>query len=161
MFEDHGGGRFGDWGIHMLDQMLYLIDEPIHSVWGQVRSIRSGEVDDYSKVLITFESGLTAQVEASTFSPITLPKWYACGDKGAIIVPEITGNNASMRCIKKATESVTDSIIYPNSNVDIRPYNDYKVTEWEKVDLPLSPYLRIGHPFTKMPPQLSTAQKIL
>jgi len=140
MFEDHGGGMFGDWGIHMLDQMLYLVREPIRSVWGKILPIRSGEVDDYAKVIITFESGLTAQVESSTFSPVPIPKWYACGDKGAIVVPETCGNSGIMRCVGKAEKNTETAAVYPDYKVSGRTYESYKVTDWEEIELPLSPF---------------------
>lgn len=139
MFEDHGGGMFGDWGIHMLDQLLYLIDEPVRSVWGKVMPIRSGEVDDYAKVLITFESGLTAQVESSTFAPITLPKWYAVGDRGAVMIPDGSGDGAVMRCIRNAEKSRTEAVVYPDSRIDTRSYDKFSVTEWEEIALPAEP----------------------
>ena len=90
-YADHGGGMLLDWGIHMLDQTLDLIREPVKSVFADVRPIRS-EVDDWAKLLIRFESGITAQMEVSTFSPIPLPKWIAYGDKGAIVVDECCGD---------------------------------------------------------------------
>lgn len=30
-----------DWGVHVLDQTLYLINEPVKSVWAQIERIRS------------------------------------------------------------------------------------------------------------------------
>lgn len=139
MYEDHGGGLFGDWGIHMLDQLLYIIDEPIRSVWGKIMPIRSGEVDDYSKVIITFESGLTAQVEAAGFSPIALPKWYAVGDRGAVVIPNTKCEGAMMRCIGKMEQSVIKTEVYPDNRVDTREYDKYLVTEWEEIPLPITP----------------------
>ena len=139
LYADHGGGMFGDWGIHMLDQMLYLVQEPIRSVWAKIQPIRSWEVDDYAKVIITFESGLTAQVESSTFTPIPLPKWYACGDRGAIVVPETCGNAGIMRYVREAAETPETAIVYPDSRVDSRSFDCYTVTEWEEISLPMSP----------------------
>ena len=139
MFADHGGGMLGDWGIHMLDQTLYLIQEPIRSVWASVLPIRSGEVDDYAKILISFESGLTAQVESSTFSPITLPKWYVCGDRGAISVPSCCCDGGTMRCAKKMTANPEKATVYPDYHVSERPIDMYKIDEWEETKLPLTP----------------------
>lgn len=51
---DHGGGMLGDWGVHMLDQTLYLFDGPIQSVFASVKTIRSYDVDDYAKIIIRF-----------------------------------------------------------------------------------------------------------
>jgi len=139
LYADHGGGMFGDWGIHMLDQLLYIVQEPIRSVWGKVLTLRSCDADDYAKVLITFESGLTAQVESSTFAPHQLPKWYVCGDRGSIVINGVCGDTGSMRSIKQMEQSKGDAIVYPDTNVATRTYDNYTVKEWEDTPLPIEP----------------------
>ena len=140
MFKDHGGGEFGDWGIHILDQTLDLIREPVKSVTASIIPIHSEEVDDYAKLLITFESGLTAQVEANTFSPFPLPKWAVYGDNGAVQIDKIGGNTgASMRYMGKSHMEVENTAVYPNGTVSTRPFNKLIVDEWKEENLPLSP----------------------
>ena len=138
-YSDHGGGMFLDWGIHMLDQTLALIREPVKSVFADIRPIRSGEVDDYSKVIIRFESGVTAQVEASTFNPLGLPKWCAFGDRGSVIIDDICGNTGRMRWIKDAHTTPLDNIVYPDGRVDVRGMELYNIDSMEETGLPLSP----------------------
>lgn len=137
-FADHGGGMLVDWGVHMLDQVLYLIQEPVKTVSANVRPINSEEVDDYSKVIITFESGLVAQVEVTTYSPIALPKWIAYGDKGALIVPDFSGNDAKVRRIKKGEFTKYEATGYTEKNVIHRPQRGYHIDEWEEIPLPHS-----------------------
>ena len=137
-FPDHGGGMLVDWGVHMLDQVLYLIREPVKTVSATVRPLNSEEVDDYSKIIITFESGLVAQVEVTTYSPIPLPKWIAYGDRGALIVPDFSGNNAKVRRIKKGKFTHGEALGYTETEVIRRPQRNYRIEEWEEFPLPHS-----------------------
>ena len=138
-YSDHGGGMFLDWGIHMMDQTLALIREPVQSVFADIRSIRSGEVDDYAKVIIRFESGITAQVEVSTFNPLGLPKWCAFGDKGSVIIDETCGNTGRMRWVDSAHTEPRDNTVYPDSRVDVRGMEYFAVDKFEEASLPLAP----------------------
>jgi predicted dehydrogenase len=135
-FADHGGGMLVDWGVHMLDQVLYLVQEPVKTVSANIRSLKSEEVDDYSKVIITFESGLVAQVEVTTYSPIALPKWVAYGDTGALIVPDFSGNNAKVRRIKKGEYTMGEALGYTEKGVIRRPQRNYRIDEWEEFPIP-------------------------
>lgn len=138
-FPDHGGGMLVDWGVHMLDQVLYLVTEPVKTVSATVRKLYSEDVDDYSKVIITFESGLVSQVEVTTYSPIGLPKWLAYGDRGALIVPDFSGNGAYVRRIKKDHFYYTDELAYSDKGVEKRKQRHHAIDEWEKIDLPHEP----------------------
>ncbi|MBE6658015.1 MAG: Gfo/Idh/MocA family oxidoreductase [Ruminococcaceae bacterium] len=137
-YADHGGGMLLDWGIHMLDQTLDLIREPVKSVFADVRPIRS-EVDDWAKLLIRFESGVTAQMEVSTFSPIPLPKWMAFGDKGTIVVDECCGDKGRMRYVENAHGDARSDTVYPDSTVAERGNETYTIDEWVDAPLPLTP----------------------
>ena len=65
-----------DWGVHLLDQILQLVDEPIVSVHCEVQHVTNDEVDDGFISQLTFGSGLVAHVEVGTSHFISLPRWY-------------------------------------------------------------------------------------
>ena len=135
--QDHGGGMLLDWGVHMLDQVLYLIDEPVKSVEGYIRSLWSEEVDDYAKVMITFESGLLAQVEVATYAPIPEPRWAVYGDRGAMTMDAIDSPVVHVRKIEKDSLTIDkvnafeDYIVVQRdqSRHRIESFNEYDVTE--------------------------------
>ena len=85
-FPDQGGGWLRDWGVHLLDQVVYLANEPVKSVSAVCRKIRNELCDDYDKIDILFESGLAAEVEVSTHTTFDLPRWVVYADEGQLMV---------------------------------------------------------------------------
>jgi predicted dehydrogenase len=86
-----GGGMVFDWGVHMIDQMLWMIKEPIAEVYANLHMVKTPEVDDYFKAVIRFESGLSTQIEVGTYNLERLPRWYVCGDGGALVINTMDG----------------------------------------------------------------------
>ncbi len=85
-FKVAGGGMLFDWGVHLIDQLLDVRKEKIVSVYANLHSIRTPEVDDYFKLIMRYEDGVTAQIETGTYNLIQMPRWYVYGDGGALVV---------------------------------------------------------------------------
>lgn len=85
-FKVSGGGMLFDWGIHTIDQILYMLDDKVIDVYCHMDSIRTPEVDDYFKLCLEFESGLNVQLEVGTFCLKGKPRWYINGDGGSLII---------------------------------------------------------------------------
>ena len=88
--KEHGGGMMMDWGVHMLDRMLIMVQEKIKSVYCNFTYVTSEECEDGFKALLTFESGKTALVEVGTCNFINLPQWYVCGNEGTVYIKDST-----------------------------------------------------------------------
>ena len=75
-----------DWGVHLIDQILWMIKEPVSEVYANLHMVKTPEVDDYFKAVIRFEGGLSAQIEVGTYHLVRLPRWYVCGDGGGLVI---------------------------------------------------------------------------
>jgi predicted dehydrogenase len=84
--KEHGGGMLFDWGIHLIDQVLCLIDSEPKYVSAQLQSVRFPKVDDVCRVNITFENGVRAQIIADLWCYIDEPRWHLSGDDGTATI---------------------------------------------------------------------------
>jgi predicted dehydrogenase len=81
------GGAFFDWGAHVLDQVLDLVDEPVD----QVTAVEHKRVwldvtnADHSRVTMRFSSGAEAMFVYSDLAAALKPRWYLLGTGGAIV----------------------------------------------------------------------------
>ena len=67
VFKEFGGGMLYDWGVHLLDQLLFMVEGKIKSVYADIRNVINGEVDDYFKILLKFENGVMCELELGTY----------------------------------------------------------------------------------------------
>ena len=76
VFKKYGGGMLYDWGVHLLDQMLFMVDEKLESVYADMHNVINGEVDDYFKIIMKFENNITAEIELGTYFLKDKEKWF-------------------------------------------------------------------------------------
>ena len=82
--KEHGGGMMLDWGVHLIDQMIGIVnDRKIERVYCRCDHITNDEVDDGFKLDLYFEGGLTARIEVGTSHFIFLGRFYMNGVNGS------------------------------------------------------------------------------
>ncbi len=81
-----GGGMMLDWGVHLIDQLLFMIDSPVVEIYAQVLKLKYDEVDDNFKMMMKFENGINALIEIGTHHFTTLPRWYINCDGGSMTI---------------------------------------------------------------------------
>lgn len=84
--EVHGGGMVLDWGVHLLDQLLFMVDSKLKTVAADLSYVLGDEVDDGFISYLTFENGVKAIIEVGTTNFIKLPRWYVRGFEGAAVI---------------------------------------------------------------------------
>lgn len=81
-----GGGNLNNNGVHLVDQVLQLLDSPPKAVFGDLQQILiPGDAEDHVKVVMRAESGMVADVEVTTACAIPLPAWVVMGDRGTLV----------------------------------------------------------------------------
>lgn len=77
VFISEGGGMMFDWGVHLIDQILYMMPQAkVRTVFADVRNVINKEVDDYFKVLLRFDNNITAEIELGTYFLKNQDGWF-------------------------------------------------------------------------------------
>lgn len=89
VYKSEGGGMLYDWGVHLIDQILYMVDSRLVSVYADIRNVINKEVDDYFKIILRFENNVTAEIELGTYFLSDRKDWferhwYVSGNKGSM-----------------------------------------------------------------------------
>lgn len=78
-----------DWGVHLIDQILFMMPgAKIQSLFADIKNVLHEEVDDYFKILLRMDNGITCHIELSTYIVKAQPRWLAAGSKGTMIVED-------------------------------------------------------------------------
>lgn len=76
VYISEGGGMLFDWGVHLIDQVLWMIDSKITSVYATVKNVINFEVDDFFNIQLRFENGVQAEIELGTYYLKDQPNWF-------------------------------------------------------------------------------------
>ena len=89
VFIDQGGGMLLDWGVHLIDQILWMMKgHNVVSVYADIRNVINKEVDDYFKILMKFDNNILAEIELGTYFLSDKEHWFErhwmmSGNKGS------------------------------------------------------------------------------
>ncbi len=87
--KEHGGGMVLDWGVHLLDQILLMMEGiKLKKVYSTVTHITNQLVDDGFTTSLLFENGTEVIVEVGTSNFVNLPRWYMLGANGTAIIED-------------------------------------------------------------------------
>lgn len=114
VYKSEGGGMLYDWGVHLIDQILFMVDSPLKTVFADIRNVVNFEVDDYFKIIMRFENKVTAEIELGTYMLSDkegwFPRhWYMYGDKGSMYVDKFIPEGRIVRTTKLLTDVRNDA----------------------------------------------------
>ena len=101
--QKHGGGMLLDWGVHLFDQLLFLIDSPLQTIQTDLSYILGDEVDDGFHSYLTFENGVKVIIEVGTTNYIPLPRWYVKGMEGTALISDWDLNGKMVKATHEET----------------------------------------------------------
>ncbi|MCK5805540.1 MAG: Gfo/Idh/MocA family oxidoreductase [Lentisphaeria bacterium] len=129
----YGGGMIGNWGVHLVDQCLQLLDTPVKDIWSEVNHfLNPGDAEDDLLAIIRGESGMTMEVEMTSVNTAPIANWVVLGTAGSLW---IQGTKAHVKYFDPAKLRVLE----PN-DIHYAPGRQYGVTPdpdtipWEEVE---------------------------
>jgi scyllo-inositol 2-dehydrogenase (NADP+) len=118
LYKKYGGGMMYDWGVHLIDQMLFMMPGvKVKTIFADLKSVLHDEVDDYFKIILKMSNGITAQIELSTYVLKYQPRWLVAGDKGTLVVDSLGGRTGAVyrtgKMLEKLPIEIAESEIGP------------------------------------------------
>lgn len=90
-----GGGQLLNWGPHLIDHGLRLLEAPLKRVWSDLKLVAAvGDAEDHIKLILTGANGRIVDIEISGGTAISEPEWLVWGARGALAC---TGNTLTLK----------------------------------------------------------------
>ncbi len=142
----NGGGMLLDWGVHLLDQVMQLIDSPVVEAGAHLHSKFIPEVDDNIKLFLRFENGCSAMLEMATNCLINSPRWHVQGTGGTLQIDDWSCKGKLMQLKEDAAMAWDDDIVYteagPTRTMAPRPSYTMKELPLPEVETDWSDFYR-------------------
>ena len=142
----NGGGMLLDWGVHLVDQMMDMIDSPVVSVCAHLQKVFGSDVDDNIKIFLRFENGISATCEMSTNCFVNLPRWHVSCTDGTAVVEDWSCNGKMVKLNTDAQMEWDDEIVYteagPTRTMAPRPKQTLKELELPQVQTDWTDYYK-------------------
>jgi len=91
-FTRNGGGMLNNYGAHYIDQLLYLAESSVSSLFATLDRILSmGDADDVVKVVIRTQNGITLDLDINMAAAIPFPPFQILGDRGSMTLDTEAG----------------------------------------------------------------------
>lgn len=83
---DCGGGQLNNWGPHIIDHMLQMLESPVAEVWSDLKKVTAvGDAEDHVRIILKGENKRLAEVEISGGVAIPGPSYVVHGTRGTLI----------------------------------------------------------------------------
>lgn len=97
VYPEMGGGMLYDWGVHLIDQILQMVESPVESLYADLKNVINERVDDYFKIIMKFKNGVTAEIELGTYYLTPKRCWFIGGTKGSALIDDFAANGKIVR----------------------------------------------------------------
>jgi predicted dehydrogenase len=129
----NGGGQLNNTCSHVLSLVLPLLGSPVKRVFADLRNIKdAGDAEDHVHVVLTAESGVTADIIVSSAMALSGPKWILCGSRGTLVSDGETSKLRYYDATKVENQDVIDGAAPGRQYI-------YEQLPWEERELKAAP----------------------
>lgn len=86
VYPEMGGGMLYDWGVHLIDQIIQMVDSKPLTVYASMKNVINEKVDDYFKIIFEYANGVTAEIELGTYYLTPKRAWFVGGTTGSAVI---------------------------------------------------------------------------
>lgn len=80
-----GGGQLLNWGPHIIDHALQLLESPVADLWSDLKRVAAvGDAEDHIKIILRGENARVIDLEISGGAAISEPEYLVLGSLGAL-----------------------------------------------------------------------------
>ncbi len=80
------GGQMNNWGPHLLDQALTLLESPVKDIWCDRKHVlAAGDAEDHFRILLRAENGRLADIQISGAVALPEPYFTVYGTRGTLV----------------------------------------------------------------------------
>ncbi len=81
-----GGGQLLNWGPHLVDHALQLLESPVKSCWSDLKlGAARGDAEDHVKIIFVGENKRVIDIEISGCAPIPESTYTVRGTRGSLV----------------------------------------------------------------------------
>lgn len=134
---EHGGGMIYDWGVHFVDQLLFMMGfDCVKSVFCKTEKVKTPEVEDYFFLLLDLKNGAHVQMEIGTWVLKPMPRWLVLGDQGTAYVNDFTRSGGVISVDESVEPEVIVAMTTSGPTRTFAPRGKKEIVEHELPDSP-------------------------
>lgn len=80
-----GGGQTLNWGPHLIDHALRLLESPMTGIWSDLKQVAAaGDAEDHVRIIMKGRNNRTVDIQISGGAALAEPEYIVLGTRGAL-----------------------------------------------------------------------------
>lgn len=144
---DCGGGQLNNWGPHLIDQSLHLLQSDLAFCWSDLKCIAArGDAEDHIKIIFKGKNGRVIDLEISDAVPVNEPVISVYGTRGTLFskdectiimrvldpsfpIPPAVSRTETPPIFGKGVYSVAPEPVWMEKEIPVAPSNHFEMTD--------------------------------